>query len=347
MAKMSRGQVWLLVILVGVGLGILGYYVVTMSEPKPQVQKTQAKDQDAEVDAGGKTATSGDNGLTVSASEQEETGPSAQDQKPQSFPIKKEEEGRSGEDQGGGAKQAEVPGGPPDEPTAQDVLKIEVGADIDPQIERNQNYCALIDDHVRGFFVYLDQQPYVEALHFKQPPLIRFQKILDRLAAHPPLPAAEKLHPGSIFKNLYHLYRVLDIKDIWLIKEVLAHEKDDLEINLDIFYKWLMSKEQCPDTALPRPSFDVLYQYAGFFLNTIGGRAYLFRRAPTVRLLISYYAVMIVHRAEKLGKNSYGIDPVPTIAILKEEIKNTTTLEFQMNYLDRLTELEHDYLKKR
>jgi len=336
MGQMGKVHVWLLIGLAVVCLGVFGYYLMTTSGPAPDVETVKS---DNAGGAGAKTEE------TAAPASKQPAGPPVETARkvpesqpgPQKFPIAKE-----------GEKDvpADTPENPPD--TAQtNILKIAVGADIEPQIAQNPNYCSLIDGYLYDFFDYLNQKPYVEALHLDQNTLMSFQNILNRLAANPPLPAGERVDPISILKNMYHLYRVLGFTYIRLIKEVLQHEQDTLEINFDLFYKWLMSGSQCPQSGLERPPFNVTYLYAGYLLNTIGGRAYLFRRSPEVRLLASYYAILIVHHAEKEGKNSYGIDLLPYIAILREEIGNYSHLEFQMNYVDRLTELERYYRKKR
>jgi hypothetical protein len=91
----------------------------------------------------------------------------------------------------------------------------------------------------------------------------------------------------------------------------------------------------------------VLYHYAGFFLNTIGGRSYLFRRPLGLRLLCSYYSLLILQEADKQGRNSYGIDALPFIAPLAREIALYPDFRFKQTYLKNLEEMEKDYVKKR
>ena len=73
-----------------------------------------------------------------------------------------------------------------------------------------------------------------------------------------------------------------------------------------------------PDPGQVRLPFDVMYRYAGFFLNTTGGRAYLFRRSVKLRLLLTYYSVLVVYQADRLGKNSYGAEYIPVYCTLKK-----------------------------
>ena len=89
---------------------------------------------------------------------------------------------------------------------------------------------------------------------------------------------------------------------------------------------------------------DNLYDYAGFFLNTIGGRLYLFRRDSVSRMTVSYYAVLIIDKANRQGNSRLGIDLKPSIDSLIEEIENTgNNLKFKEEYLDTLYDLKEIY----
>ena len=167
------------------------------------------------------------------------------------------------------------------------------------------------------------------------------------MAAKPPIPAGESADSTVLNSNIYHLFRVLDRKDIRLIREVIANESETLEMNVELFYRWLTLGERCPDPEGIRPSQEALYHYAGFFLNTIGGRSYLFRRPLRLRLLGTYYSLLIVHEADKEGRNLYGIDPFPHIAPLAKEIALYPSFRFQGTYLEKLEELEKYYLQRR
>ncbi len=127
----------------------------------------------------------------------------------------------------------------------------------------------------------------------------RFKKIIHNLSLYPPLPAGEGLNYEKIIENIYHFYRTLNLKDLKLIRLIAKNEADSMEINLALFYRWLVSGDQCTKKGRLPPSPDTLYRYAGFFVNSIGGRAYLFRRATRLRLLLSYYSLLIVHEADK------------------------------------------------
>jgi len=85
------------------------------------------------------------------------------------------------------------------------------------------------------------------------------------------------------------------------------------------------------------------YEYAGFFLNSLGGRSYLLRRDPGVRILTTYYSVLILDRANEEDLNRHGIDIRPHIDSVAQEIRNSRGLVFQKQYLDRLEALREKY----
>ena len=91
----------------------------------------------------------------------------------------------------------------------------------------------------------------------------------------------------------------------------------------------------------------MLYHYAGFFLNTIGGRSYLYRRTLALRLLCTYYSLQILQEADKQGKNAYGIDVFPFIAPLATEIALYPDFRLKQSYLKNLEEMQREYVKKR
>jgi hypothetical protein len=82
-------------------------------------------------------------------------------------------------------------------------------------------------------------------------------------------------------------------------------------------------------------------------LNTNGGRACLFRRSPGLRLLVTYYSILIIHRADKKGYNTYGIDIFPFIDSLRDEISRYPDFQFQKDYMEKLNEIESFYKGRR
>jgi hypothetical protein len=211
----------------------------------------------------------------------------------------------------------------------------------------SKEYCLRIEADVQDSFKYLNKQSYVQHLEEGSDTYGEFKQLLKKLSSNLPIPGGEGVDPTVMEKNIYHLFRVLSRSDIRLIKEVISNEADTLELNLEMFYRYLTLENQCPDPEGIRPSFDTLYHYAGFFLDTIGGRAYLSRRPMGLRILLTYYSLLIIHEADKRGKNTYGIDIFPYVGPLIAEINLYPDFKLKKEYLQKLNQMESYYLKKR
>ena len=207
--------------------------------------------------------------------------------------------------------------------------------------------CVQIERGVREFFQDLDTRGYIQRLDPKMDTYEIFRILMRKLSAKPPIPAGEGNDTSIMTRNIFHLSRALDKNELQMIREIIRNEADTLEIDFNLFFKWLMPDKECSDMRGIRPSFDVAYQYAGFLLNSIGGRSVLFRRSIRFRLLVSYYSLLIIHEADRKGKNSYGIDIFPYIHRIKQEMSLYPDFEFQEDYIQNLDELLSYYVQKR
>ncbi|MEW6668221.1 MAG: hypothetical protein AB1512_23665 [Thermodesulfobacteriota bacterium] len=206
-----------------------------------------------------------------------------------------------------------------------------------------QAECGRVQEEVRDFFRYLDEKPYVQHIEEGLDSYAWFKRILKKLSAHLPTPAGEGLDNALLASNAFHFFRHLEAREIRLILEILLNEASTLEANLDLFFRWLTLGGRCPDPERVRPSSGILYSYAGFFMNTLGGQSYLYRRPGTVRVLASYYCLLILHEADKKGRNRHGIDLAPRVKALAEEMSLHGELQFQKQYSRRLSELQALY----
>lgn len=219
--------------------------------------------------------------------------------------------------------------------------------EIPPQVTAEQDYCAKTERDLADFLQYLNEKKQIRRLLPGMDVPVRFRQIIKKLEARPPVPGGEGMDPKIVIQNMYHFFRVLNRKDILLIKEVIRSDQDTLEATMKMFYDWLMLGDECPDPEQVRPSLPVLYRYTAFFLNTTGGRAYLYRRTPSLRLLVSYYCLLIINEADKTGKNYYGVDIFPFINPLIEEISRYPDFQFQNEYISNLNKMESYYSEKR
>ncbi len=79
-----------------------------------------------------------------------------------------------------------------------------------------------------------------------------------------------------------------------------------------------------------------LYEHAAFFLNTLGGQSYLFRRDSRLRTLIRYYSILIIDRAIRKNENKYHIILPDRIKALIKDINAMDDLDNQEQYLNHL-----------
>jgi hypothetical protein len=203
--------------------------------------------------------------------------------------------------------------------------------------------CRRVQEDLKDFFEYLDKKPYVRQIDPKIDTHQWFKKIMTRILSNLPVPAGENLDPLTMANHIFYFFRNLEPKEMRLVRDVMENEGSTLEANMDLFFRWLSLGDRCPDGGGFRPSPDALYSYAGFFLNTIGGRAYLFRNSPGVRWLVTYYSLLVVHDADKRGKNTYGIDIAPYLKALTREMSYQGDFLFQKEYTKRLEDLEGFY----
>ena len=219
--------------------------------------------------------------------------------------------------------------------------------EVESKAMKVEDECQKMEKDLQEFFTYLDTKDYIRALRIEGGTFNHFIKIIRALSLNPPIPAGESLNYDMIINNIYHFYRALELKDLTLIKLVIKNEADSMEINFALFYKWLMSNDECGQKEGIPPTLDTLYKYAGFLVNSIGGRAYLFRRETRLRLLLYYYSLLIVHEADKKKMNNFGVDITPFLEPLAEEIENYQFLYFRKEYAGRLINLKDYYAKKR
>ena len=91
-----------------------------------------------------------------------------------------------------------------------------------PKSSPKEDPCAQVEKNITEFFRYLDQKEYLRNPGSKIDTYTRFKKILNRLAARPPVPAGEGTDPTIIIKNVYNFYRVLERKDLQLIRHIVT-----------------------------------------------------------------------------------------------------------------------------
>jgi hypothetical protein len=126
---------------------------------------------------------------------------------------------------------------------------------------------------------------------------------------------------------------------------VIVNESEIAEPIGGLLFEWASSGERCQEGLEGRPSLVTLYEYAGFFLNSVGGRSYLTRRDLRLRALTTYYSVLILDVANQAELNRHGIDIRPHIDSVAGEIRYQRGLVYQKEYLDTLEGLREKYAR--
>jgi hypothetical protein len=204
--------------------------------------------------------------------------------------------------------------------------------------------CAKVGSQMTAFFNYLDSRPYLTANNPDSDSAGFIRGCVGRLMADPPVNIAEMRDMFRLVKNVTHFYRVLGKDRLKLAREILTTEERIIEPALAVFYARIVEcRQPLPGDSAPL-SIERLYDYAGYFLNTLGGRSYLLRRESKLRMLVNYYAILIVDLANDQKFNQYGIDLRPYIDYLFYDISNQKGLTYRERYLTRLAALRDKYM---
>ncbi|MEN8134987.1 MAG: hypothetical protein ABFS18_05555 [Thermodesulfobacteriota bacterium] len=213
-----------------------------------------------------------------------------------------------------------------------------------PSFDLSNSSCKELAENIRQYFRYLDDQQYINSYNLQNGSQVHFKQLIDKLLANPPIVVRETDSLFTILTNTAHFYRVLGKENVLMARDIIIREADSLESSFALFNQWSITGDQCrdaqPNISLPLPK---LYEYAGFFLNTLGGQSYLFRRNSHVRLLIKYYGVIVLDRANAEVINRHGIDITPPLESLINEIEIGETMVYKEQYLRTLHELQNKY----
>ncbi len=126
------------------------------------------------------------------------------------------------------------------------------------------------------------------------------------LAENRPVVTGELRRFDLLLGNVSHLYLTLGRSRVDRILTLVRREPDMVEPLALQFFRWLQVRGQCARPEDRAPSFRAQYEYAAFFLHTLGGQAYLRRRPARWEALGGFYAVWILDRAIREKRNLYG-----------------------------------------
>ncbi len=199
----------------------------------------------------------------------------------------------------------------------------------------------IMQERVEQFFAYLDGQEYIKAYNLEEGTYQHCLGIASKLSSRPPVVSGETTELSLLKSNMTHFFRVMGKKDISLVLDILAHEEERIEDTMQIIYEWGMREVQHGEGTV-EADMDVLYDYAAFFLNTIGGKAYLLRRDSRVRMLLTYYSILVLDRANAERMNRHGVDILPHVDLLIDDLERYEGLAQRDTYLQRLKAIREE-----
>ena len=205
--------------------------------------------------------------------------------------------------------------------------------------------CKEVEESLRAFCRYLDEGETMRSQKIYRDSWALLNNIFEILEQKTPEMSAEAYRPSIIIQNSFFFFRSLGKEKMDIAREVLRYEADLAEPLMGILYHWLVTGRRC-NKLPPSPStLEIMYQYGGFFLNTLGGHSYLYRQDSRIRLLTVYYAILVVHEANLQGLNEMGLDLRFFLPLIFDEIQSRNDLFYAEDYLQTLTNLQLHYFR--
>jgi hypothetical protein len=210
-------------------------------------------------------------------------------------------------------------------------------------VQAQSSDCQKITAQAVAFFQYLDSKGYAISPGMDHRSEELFEELFKQLSKHPPTNVGEMENLYSLVRNVTHFYRVLGKDRVILLKEIMQGESAVLEPAMAVMFTWMTVCNAGDGGRLEARKLTTLYQYAAYFLNTLGGRGYLLRRDSRTRMMVNYYSLLILDMANDRGLNPYGIDIRPHLDYTFYDINNQKGLMYRQRYLTQLAALKNKY----
>lgn len=185
----------------------------------------------------------------------------------------------------------------------------------------------------------LDEREYIKAYRLPEGSYRQLVKILNDLAATPPIVAGEAADPYKLKLNQEHFLRVIGKDNVGLILDILANEAELMESTAEMAFDWLNKGIEAGSPEIRLTQKD-LYEYSAFFLTTLSGKAYLWTRDSKTRILATYYSVLVVDRANREKMNRHNVDLRPAASRLMDDLINYRNLSDRGQYIKKLKALD-------
>jgi hypothetical protein len=193
---------------------------------------------------------------------------------------------------------------------------------------------------ITNFFSYLDQKGYLKNRGIDMQASAYFRLLVGRLKESRPVISGETQDLYMLLKNITYFFRILGKDSVLAIKDIMQGEDEIVEPTAELLFAWINPWNATPDPERPVVEPTMAYDYAAFFLQTIAGQSYLYRRTSKIRCLVTYYSILVLDKANDDNLNRYGIDIRPHIDNLTREIQSHRQLANAGQYLARLSALK-------
>ena len=201
--------------------------------------------------------------------------------------------------------------------------------DCDEAVERLEALCAVLDD-----------RDYVKKHRHEGGACGFLQRVSADLEVNPPTIHGELKDLLDVKHSVSHLYRSLGEKRLLQMAEMVALEPDLAEPMAIALYRWNAVRDRCPPDGPRGMSASARYDYATWLLRTIGGQAYLRRRAPRYEALATFYALVVLDASVERGYDPAGVDLRKDLARATDLIGGRDDLVFRDRYLAILRDME-------
>jgi hypothetical protein len=199
--------------------------------------------------------------------------------------------------------------------------------------------CADLRSETEALCELLDSRPYLREASLQGGACALLSAAGSALAARPPAAAGELRDLEVFLANVFHFFRVLGEDRIHLMRRALREEEALAEPLAFHLFRWAASRPRCGEGAERALSSPVLYDYGVFLLRTMGGQAYLRRRAPRVEALTTFYALVLLDDAVRRGHDPEGIDLLRDIRRCHQMLSEQD-LVYRGRYLDVLDSMD-------
>jgi hypothetical protein len=206
--------------------------------------------------------------------------------------------------------------------------------------------CGQLEEALRNFCSYLDDTEILRSQETHRDSWALLREIVTTLEMTLPSVSGEAYRPSIIIDNSFYFFRLLRKERLNIVRDVLQYEADLAEPLIGILHYWMLGGRKCDAVPSSESNLQTMYKYAAFFLNTLGGHSYLFRRDSKIRALTTYYANLVIHEANSQGLNEVGLDLRFFLPLAFDEIQSLTDLLYREEYLETLSNLQLHYFRQ-